>query len=326
MPGLGARFEQAAAASPSLRFVDVALRGLGQVMFQDNPLTGLLFLAAIAFGAVATGQPFVAIAGVLALVVATAAAPLFGVEDADWRAGLYGFNGVLTGLALATFLTPGLLLVVFVIIGAVLSVVATRATARWLAPHGVPGLTFPFVAVTMLMLLASHGFASVSASLLPSGAVTAPAVVVASDPLRAGDFIGGIALSISQVFLKDSIVAALLFLAGLAVASIPAALLALAGAVIAVAVAHLFGAESDLVTGGLLGFSPVLTAVALGCVFAKPTPRGLCYAGFATLVTVIAQAAFNAALAPVALPALTLPFVLVTWLFLMARPRDGVPS
>ncbi len=326
MSGLGSGFDRAAAAWPPLAFVEVALRGLGQVMFQNNPLTGLFFLAAIVWGAVATGQPFVAIAGVLALVVATAAPPLLSVDDADWRAGLYGFNGVLTGLALATFLAPGLLLIVFVIIGALLSVVATRATARWLAPHGLPGLTFPFVAITMLLLLASHGFAGISASLLPAGAVTSPAVIVASDPLSLSDFIGGVALSISQVFLKESVIAALLFLVGLAVASLPSALLAVAGAVIAVAVAHLFGAESDLVTGGLLGFSPVLTAVALGCVFARPKRLGFGYPAFATVVTVIAQAALNAALAPVALPALTLPFVLVTWLFLLARPKAVVAA
>ncbi len=321
MQWLAERFERAAASAPPLRFVDVALRGLGQVMFQDNPLTGLFFLAAIVWGAVATGQPFVAVAGVLALVVATATALALGVDRAAWRAGLYGFNGVLTGLALATFLTPGPRLIVFVVIGAALSVVATLATTRWLAPHAIPGLTFPFVVTTWLFLLASHGFAGVSG--LAAGTVTAPAVIVASDPLRVADFVGGVALSISQVFLKDSLVAALLFLAGLAVASVSAALLAIGGAVIAVVVAHLFGAESDLVTGGLLGFSPVLTAVALGTVFVPPSARSLGIAALATLVTVIAQAALNAALAPVALPAMTMPFVLVTWLFLLARPAEA---
>jgi urea transporter len=36
--------------------------------------------------------------------------------------------------------------------------------------------------------------------------------------------------------------------------------------------------------------------------------------------TVVAQAAFNVALTPLAIPALTAPFVLVTWIFLLARP------
>ena len=316
-------FENAAARSSAVRFIDVALRGVGQVMFMDNPLTGVLFVAAIVWGAVSVGAPLIALAGILAVLVATATALLPGFDRAAWRAGLYGYNGVLVGLALATFLAPGPLLFVFVIIGAALSVVVTRAVGHFLKPYGVAGLTFGFVLTTWLLLLASHGFAGLPASGLPGASLTGVAPVVASDPLAPAAFLSGVALSISQVFLKDSIGAAVLFLAGLAVASRAAALLALGGAVIAVIVAHLAGAESDLVTGGLLGFSPVLTAVALGVVFGKPTPAGLGVAAFATVATVIAQAAFNAALAPLALPALTMPFVLVTWLFLLGRPASA---
>ena len=88
---------------------------------------------------------------------------------------------------------------------------------------------------------------------------------------------------------------------------------------LAVVTAHLLGAESDLITGGLLGFSPVLTAVALGTVFHAPGWRVAAYAALGTIFTVIAQAAFNVALTPLAIPALTGPFVLVTWLFLLPR-------
>ena len=108
---------------------------------------------------------------------------------------------------------------------------------------------------------------------------------------------------ISQVFLKASGVAALFFLAGLAVNSLAAAIVA-GGAILAVVTAHLLGAESDLITGGLLGFSPVLTAMALGTVF---TSRAACRSVLprsATIFTVITQAAFNVALTPLAIPAL----------------------
>ena len=42
-------------------------------------------------------------------------------------------------------------------------------------------------------------------------------------------------------------------LAGLAVSSLAATAFALGGSILAVLTAHLFGAESDLITGGLLG-------------------------------------------------------------------------
>ena len=138
-------WESLCAASRALRFVDINLRGIGQVMFQDNPLTGALFLAAIAWGSYAAGVPQVALCGVLAIVVATLTAQWLRVDQASLRAGLYGYNGVLVGLALATFLAPGPLLYAYVVLGAAVSVVATLGTANALKPFGVAALTGPFV-------------------------------------------------------------------------------------------------------------------------------------------------------------------------------------
>ena len=97
-----------------LRFVDINLRGIGQVMFQDNPLSGALFLAAIAWGSFAAGVPQVLFGGLVAVVAATLTAQWLRVDPASLRAGLYGFNGLLVGLALATFVAPGPLLWAYV--------------------------------------------------------------------------------------------------------------------------------------------------------------------------------------------------------------------
>lgn len=310
-------WESLCASSSVARFVDCNLRGVGQVMFQDNPLSGAFFFAAIVWGSLAAGVPQVAICGALAVVVATLTAQWLRVDTAALRGGLYGFNGFLVGLALATFIAPGPLLWTYVALGAAVSVVTMTATANALKALGVPTLTFPFVLVTWLLLLATYGFAGLGGDALPAEDVIAPYESVATAQLGVGDFLQATLFSISQVFLKASIFAALLFLAGLAVNSIAAAVAAVGGAALAVVTAHLLGAESDLITGGLLGFSPVLTAVALGTVFHPPGMRVAAYAALGTIFTVIAQAAFNVALTPLAIPALTGPFVLVTWIFLL---------
>jgi urea transporter len=54
-------------------------------------------------------------------------------------------------------------------------------------------------------------------------------------------------------------------------------------------------------------------------VFNQPSLRVAVYAALGTVFTVVAQAAFNVALTPLAIPALTGPFVLVTWMFLLPR-------
>ena len=321
MKSLLAGWESLCATSVVLRFFDVNLRGVGQVMFQDNPLSGALFIAAIAWGSFAAGVPQVLFGGLLAVVTATLTAQWLRVEPKSLRAGLYGFNGVLVGLALATFIAPGPLLWVYVVLGAAVSVVAMEATARVCKSWDMPALTFPFVLVTWLLLLATYGFAGLSGTALPTAGVVEPFTSMAATRLDASLFVQATLLSISQVFLKGSAIAALLFLAGLAVNSIAAAVAAAAGAIVAVITAHALGAESDLITGGLLGFSPVLTAVALGTVFNQPGLRVAIYAALGTVFTVVAQSAFNVALTPLAIPALTGPFVLVTWMFLLPQSR-----
>jgi urea transporter len=213
------------------------------------------------------------------------------------------------------------------VLGAAVSVVTTLGTANLVKPWGIAALTFPFVLVTWLLLLATYGFWGLAGSALPAGAVVTPFEPAAAMTLGIGDFVQGVLRSISQVFLKGSGIAGLLLLAGLAVNSLPAAAFALGGAILAVVTAHLFGAESDLIIGGLLGFSPVLTAIALGTVFHKPGVRVALYAALGTVFTVVAQAAMNVALTPLAIPALTAPFVLVSWLFLLPRQcLDDVPA
>ena len=307
------------AGSKSLRFVDLNLRGIGQVMFQDNPLSGLLFLVAIGWGSFEAGMPQVAIGGLLAVVAGTLTAQWLRVDAAGLAAGLYGYNPYLVGLAFGTFLAVSPAWWVYVVLGAAVSVPVTLGIANVFKNWGVAALTAPFVLTAWLFLLATYAFSAVEGSALPMAAEIVPIDPAAANPLAPGDFVQGVVRSIGQVFLKASLPAALLLLAGLAVNSLAAAAFAVGGAIVAVATAHLLGAESDLITGGLMGFSPVLTAIALGAVFYKPGMRVAIYALLGTVFTVVVQGALNVFVAPFGIPTLTAPFVLASWFFLLPR-------
>jgi urea transporter len=307
------------AGSKSLRFVDLNLRGIGQVMFQDNPLSGLLFLVAIGWGSFEAGMPQVAIGGLLAVVAGTLTAQWLRVDAAGLAAGLYGYNPYLVGLAFGTFLAVSPAWWVYVVLGAAVSVPVTLGIANVFKNWGVAALTAPFVLTAWLFMLATYAFSAVEGSGLPMATEIVPIDPAAANPLAPGDFVQGVVRSIGQVFLKASLPAALLLLAGLAVNSLAAAAFAVGGAIVAVATAHLLGAESDLITGGLMGFSPVLTAIALGAVFYKPGMRVAIYALLGTVFTVIVQGALNVAVAPFGIPTLTAPFVLASWFFLLPR-------
>src|SRR4051794_29343875 len=198
MENLLVAWERLCASSGVARFVDINLRGIAQVMFQDNPLTGVLFLAAIGWGSYAAGAPRVAIAGLLAVVVATLTAQWLRVDEASLHAGLYGYNAILVGLALATFLGPGALIWVYVVLGAAVSVVVMLATANAVRPWG-SALTFPFVLTTWLLLLATYGFSGLQGVALPSGNVVTPFEPYEASPLKLIDLAHGVLQSISQI-------------------------------------------------------------------------------------------------------------------------------
>jgi urea transporter len=301
--------ERRPSAGP-LRFIDVVLRGIGQVMFQDNPVSGLLFFIAVAWGSYAAGVPQVAIGGFLGVVVATLTAQWLRVDDAGLAAGLYGYNGFLVGIALPTFLAASPLLWTYLVLGAMLSVVATLAVANLMKTWGVAALTGPFVLVTWLLLLSAYAFSGIHGEALPAPGQIVPIPPEAANPLSPVEFLRGILISISQVFVKGNGIAALLILIGLAAGSLAAAGFALAAALISVV-------ESELISAGLVGFNPILTAIALGTVFYRPGLRVGIYTLLATVLTVMVQGAMVSALTPFGIPTLTASFVLVTWLFLL---------
>lgn len=322
--------------SALLRFVDVNLRGAGQVIFQNNPLTGAFFLVAVTWGAIAGGAPQIAAGAVVALIVATVTAMLLDADEGSLRQGLFGFNGVLVGCAVPTFIEPSVAMWALLVIGAATSTVAMLAVANVMKTWGTPALTFPFVLTTWFLMLGAYSFGAVTIDGMGPPALAHSLTTAPMSPAA----VEGQALPLleawlkgpAQVFLIDNWVSGILVVIGLAVSSLWAAGFALGGAAIALATSLALGASLSDINGGLYGFSAVLTAVALGCVFYPPSWRVTLYALLGTVFTVIVQGAMDAAFAPIGIPTFTAPFVFVTWLFLLPKadlkphPHDRIAN
>jgi urea transporter len=318
------KWSKVASGNVVLEFIDVTLRGCAQVMFQNNPLTGLLFFAAIFVGAYGEGNPAVAFGSVLGTAVATFTGRKLK-DQKSWKAGLYGYNGCLVGAALPTFLDVTPILWLCIILGSVVSVIVTICIADILKTWKVAALTAPFVLVTWTMLLASYAFGGLNTSALPVPNLPHDLVALNSDLFDGIHLFNGTFFGISEVFLFSSVIGSLLLLAGLAVSSLWAAVFALGGSVLAIVTATVLQAEHASVNNGLYAFSAVLTAIALGSTFNKPSWRVLIYTLIGVIFTVFVQGALNTVLAPVGIPTLTMPFVLASWLFLVPN-KDVMPA
>jgi len=299
------------------RFINANLRGASQVFFQNNALTGFIILGALFWGAQAAGRLVIAFGAVAGLLIGTVTAMVLNADRGSLIQGLFGFNGILVGTALPTFLADHPLLWAYLAIGAAVSTVVTLAVANVVKAWGVPGSTAPFVLTTWLLLLGAYSLSNVPIAALSSPALPAigtPAGQPAVDPLLVI-----LAKNISQVYLIENVVTGVLFIIAIAVSSLRGAAFAVVGSVVSVMTAGVLGAKATAINAGLYGFSAVLTAMAIGAVFNPPSARVALYAVLATISTVIVQAALNTAVSPFGIPTLTSPYVLTMWLFLLPR-------
>src|SRR6266536_2043842 len=310
-------WSELAAGNPVVTMVDTLLRGTGQVMFQNNPLTGLLFLAGIFVNSGKLGG-----LGILGLATSTLTAYLLGADRTLIRNGLFGFNGILVGIGLAFFLNYNGLLIGYVILGGALSTVAMMALANVFSVWDMPALTAPFVLTAWLLLFAVLLFAN-----LRPGPLIAPAApdvrMLPPTALRAAATgVGAIGLTptnMTNAMFQDKLATGVIFLFAIFVNSRISALFALLGSALGALTAWTVGASGIAVFHGLYGFNAVLCGIALGGLFFVLTWRSAIYALAAAIISALVFAAIGVFLAPIGMPALTAPFVLVTWIFLLAK-------
>ncbi len=304
--------------------VTSVLNGSGQVMFQQNIWTGLLFLAGIFWGSYECHTPQVAWGAVVGLIASTVAGYLTEPDKTAGKEGLWGFNGILVGCAFPTFLDNTWLMWAAMIFCAMLSTWVRTGLNNVMAPSKVNSLTFPFVMLTWIFLLASRIMDGIAPASLSETELTEHFNFVLDTSF--GSLVVYWLKGISQVFLIDSWVTGIFFLAALAVNSRWAALWAAIGSALSLAMALLFKADASDITAGLFGFSPVLTAIAIGCTFNKPNIKSAVWTIVAIIATVFVQAGMDMFFQPFGLPTLTGPFCVTTWLFLLPLYKFSVPA
>jgi urea transporter len=294
------------------------LRSCGQVIFINNPLSGLLLLLAMAL------QSFWAAAlTLLGIVAAHLVARPIGADRQARRNGIYGFNGALVGGAVAALADhgtaiPSLAWLLLTVLGAGLTTLLVHGLGRWLVRVvGLPPLTLPFCLVTWSLLLLAAALAHPELKLLqasPPESVSGPLVAL----------LQAMPKGFGQVFFCSNLLSGSLVLLAVVVASPMAGLVGVAGALVGGLTGLGLGAPAADVAQGLWSFDGVLTAIAVAGVF-YPLNRlslgaGLAGAALGSLLMVPLGSLLQAVTGR-PLPVLTLPFIVSTALLLLLLKR-----
>lgn len=333
------KYHYAIDRNPGAHFVDTLLRGAGQVMFQNNPLTGLVILVGIFWAEYSIPHsPPVGWGAMIALVTGTVTAMVLGVDRKSITNGLYGFNAILVGIALSTFLQWNVILVVYLILGAIISTIVMTAISSAFTNWGITAMTFPFVLTTWFFLLAAYFF--IHLLLVNPGVPALPTSSGINTLLRPDrtslidgnlswfNLIQSLFRGVSQVFLMDNLVTGILFVIALLISSRLAALYALVGSAVGFIIALLLGGDGYSIYHGLYGYNSVLGTIAVGSVYFVASWKTAIYAILCAILCTIVAGALLALLEPFGMPTLTAAFVFSTWLFVLPKPifRHLVPT
>lgn len=303
LPGWGTLqpLNQQLIRQPLLDFLNYNLRGIGQVIFVNNPFSGLLILVALFIQ-----SPWVGCMSVVGVVASTLTAIGFKLDRASLRNGFFGFNGILVGAAIATFGASMKsswhpLWICAAIIFAGLSTLVMKTTGVWFAKtFRFPFLTMPFIVTTLLWLAIVRWNPSTPTD------VAAPASfnwlqIAATLPIGFG-----------QVFLMDKFISGLLVLLAVAICTPIGAAVGLLGSLLGILAGLMLNAPLQSIYAGLWSYNGVLTAIAISGVFYAPTLRSIGIGSCCAFISAVLGWLLGIWLTPWHLPSLTLAFCLVT--------------
>lgn len=265
-----------------MKFIPSVLRGIGQVLFQNNSYSGILFLSGIFYNSWLFG-----LAALLGTVISILSAHLLNYSKDDIQNGLYGFNGTLTGIAVFCFFELSYYSIFACIIGAFLSTWVMYALKKILPPFTAPFVLVTWFIIYFLMLVLNLPLLSSSVDTETTLNVTA-----------------AISKSFGQVMFQENIVTGILFFLGILINAKRMAVYA----VYAAALGSLTGwllIETSSVNAGLMGYNAILCAIALS---GKERNDFL----WVTLA-IICSTLLNIGLGITGIITLTAPFVIVTW-------------
>lgn len=274
-------------------FAAITLKGLGQIMLQENQFTGFIFLLGLFYSSLLMGT-----AALVATICGTATAFLLKYNKSEIDKGLYGISAALVGVAVMVFLKPMALSWIFLGVGSALATIIQH----YFITRKIPVFTLPFVLVSWaIILIARFNFTEL---LL----VNSP-VHISSTYELAFVFKG-----FAQVIFQDNLVAGILFFIGVLISSPMAAMYGLLGGVLSALIAFQTAIPINEVNIGLFSYNAVLCAIVFTGTQLKDGLKALFSVALA-LVLSIGMAKFN-------LVALTFPFVLASsaTLFFISKP------
>ncbi|XP_004380949.2 urea transporter 1 isoform X2 [Trichechus manatus latirostris] len=301
-----------------LQFIDWVLRGMAQVVFVSNPISGILIVVGLL-----VQNPWWALTGCVGTVVSTLTALLLSQDRSAIAAGLQGYNATLVGILMAVFSDKGnyfwwLLFPVCAM--SMTCPVFSSALSSVFCKWDLPVFTLPFnMAITMYLAATGHYNPFFPSKLITP--VTSVPNVTWTD-LSALELLKSVPVGVGQIYGCDNPWTGGIFLCAILLSSPIMFLHAAIGSLLGIAAGLSLSAPFENIYFGLWGFNSSLACIAIGGMFTALTWQTHFLAVACALFTAYLGISMSQVMTVVGLPACTWSFCLATLLFLLVTTEN----
>ncbi len=303
--------------------LDLYLRSISnsysQVFFSDHRGFAVLLLIISFF------DPYAGVAGLIAVVSTSTVAFLINLDKSATARGLYGFNSLLTGLGLGVYYYFSMHLIFIIVLAAIFTLFISVSLQGVLGKYNLPYLSFPFIISIWIFFIATSSFTTLNINergiytlneFYAMGGMPLVRLYESFYSLHLPVFIHSFFVSLSAIFFQYNIVAGILIAFGLLLFSRIAFTLACMGFAVAYLFYSFIGVEFSSVDYSYIGFNYILTSIAIGGFFLVPSARS--YLSVVILIPLVAVVtlSFSNILHTFHLPVYSLPFSMITLLYL----------
>lgn len=272
-------------------------------------------------------NPYSGLSGFICLIVTLLFAEWFGYNKYLIRDGFYGFNSLLTGLALGVYYEFSPAFIFVLIFASMLTLLMTVWLAVFLGNYNIPFLTMPFLLSTWLSILSIRTFKAIHLS--ESGIYVFNEVQNFGGQylLKFYDQILGFNIpfildaylkSLGAIFFQYNIFAGFLIAIGLLIYSRIAFTLSLTGFLSGYFFYFFQQAQFSDVYYSYIGFNFILTAIALGGFFFIPSKKTYLLVILTSPLVAVTLSAFSYIFNIIQLPIYSLPFSIIVMLVIFA--------
>ena len=302
-------------------FVTGILNSYTQIFFSNNRWFALILILVTFFDKVA------GMSGLLCVIFTNLLAYIIGFNRQNIISGFYGFNSLLTGLAIGSYYSPNAQFFLILAFASLLSLFLTLLLEGVVGKYGLPFLSLPFLLAVWMLILATRQFTSLEISERGIYVLNEMYALGGMPLVNLYKWFSEISLpgplviyfrSLGAIFFQYYVFAGILLAIGLLIYSRIAFLLSLVGFFSAYLFYRFIGADINELNYNYIGFNFILTAIAVGGFFIVSSRYSFVWVVLLTPLISITITSTSAIMGVYQLPVYSLPFNAIVLLFLYA--------